>query len=286
MRRSLGIAAGVLTHALFAYTLWHLVPFLWGSAPRVFGSLGIDFLLAGQFGLLHSILLHRTTRKRLEPFISGPFYGLFFCVATSLQLLPMMAFWHSSPLVVWQFTGLGRAAMLVGFVGSWALLHYSLWLNGLGYQTGFTPWWNWVRGRPSRPRPFQVRGVYRLLRHPTYLSFMGTVWMTPTVTLDRAILIAIWTSYIFIGSWLKDRRLEFYLGEYYREYETRVPGYPGMIFGPLAKIRLPRQEQPAPAAPAIAADAAAGDSSSIERGIQPASGRAAIMNQELQLSSR
>ena len=155
MRRICGIAAGVLTHVLFALTFWRLVPFLWGSAPHVIGSLGIDVLLASQFGVIHSVLLHRATRKWLERFISSPFYGLFFCVVTCLTLLPMMAYWHSSSLIVWQFSGLGRIAVGVGFVGSWVLLHYSLYLNGLGYQTGFTPWWNWVCRRPPAPRPFR-----------------------------------------------------------------------------------------------------------------------------------
>ena len=66
MRRTLGISAGVLTHALFALTFWRLVPFLWGSAPHVVGSLGIDVFLAAQFGVIHSVLLHPATRKRLE----------------------------------------------------------------------------------------------------------------------------------------------------------------------------------------------------------------------------
>ena len=57
------------------------------------------------------------------------------------------------------------------------------------------------------------------------------------MTLDHALLTGIWTIYIFIGSWLKDRRLEFYLGETYREYETRVPGYPFMTWGPLGLRR-------------------------------------------------
>ncbi len=250
MRRIFGIAAGVVTHALFACTLWRLVPFLWGSAPHVVGSLGIDLLLAGQFGVIHSILLHPATRKRLEPFISTSFYGLFFCAVTCLQLLPMMAYWHSSPLVIWHFTGWGRGAVLAGYIGAWVLLHYALFLNGIGYQTGFTPWWNWVRGRPAARRPFRMVGVYRLLRHPTYLAFMGTVWFTPTVTLDRVILIAIWTTYIFVGSWLKDRRLEYYMGETYRAYEAEVPGYPGMILGPLARIR--RRPEPVTKPPILA----------------------------------
>jgi hypothetical protein len=30
--------------------------------------------------------------------------------------------------------------------------------------------------------------------------------------------------------------LQHYLGPTYREYQARVPGYPGMILGPLARV--------------------------------------------------
>jgi hypothetical protein len=78
-----------------------------------------------------------------------------------------------------------------------------------------------------------------------YLSFLGLIWFTPRMTLDHALLTAIWTAYVFVGSVLKDRRLEFYLQDEYRQYAARVPGYPGMFLGPLA-----RWPQPVPAAPA------------------------------------
>ncbi|MCA9028506.1 MAG: hypothetical protein KDA86_25070 [Planctomycetaceae bacterium] len=83
------------------------------------------------------------------------------------------------------------------------------------------------------PRPFLEHGAYRWFRHPIYLSFLGLIWFTPRMTLDHALLTGWWTVYIFVGSYLKDERLAFYLGESYREYQRRVPGYPGMTFGPL-----------------------------------------------------
>jgi hypothetical protein len=79
-------------------------------------------------------------------------------------------------------------------------------------------------------------GAYRFLRHPIYLSFLGLIWFTPVVTLDRLVLLAVWTPYIFLGSWLKDQRLTFYLRDVYRDYMARVPGYLGMPFGPLARV--------------------------------------------------
>ena len=64
-----------------------------------------------------------------------------------------------------------------------------------------------------------------MIRHPGYMSFLGLIWLTPDMTIDRALLVAIWTVYIFLGSQLKDRRMRFYLGATYRQYQTQVPAY-------------------------------------------------------------
>ncbi len=65
--------------------------------------------------------------------------------------------------------------------------------------------------------------LYRWFRHPIYLSFLGLIWFVPTMSYDHVLLTGIWTVYIFVGSWLKDERLQFYLGETYKDYRSRVP---------------------------------------------------------------
>lgn len=69
-----------------------------------------------------------------------------------------------------------------------------------------------------------------MLRHPVYLSFLGLIWFTPRMTLDHALLTATWTAYIFTGSWLKDRRLTYYLGRSYQDYAAKVPAYVSIPF--------------------------------------------------------
>ena len=231
-----GIAAGILNHVLFAYTVWKLVGFLSGTTPSSSAPLWIDVPLALQFSLVHSALLLPAVRERLSRRVPSAFYGTFFCAATCVGLLLTIGCWHRSSIVLWECHGSVRWGMQAAFVGSWGTLFYSLSLTGMGYQTGWTPWWHWVRRRNAPPRSFRPRSLYRWLRHPIYLSFLGLIWFTPVVTLDRAILTAIWTVYIFVGSWLKDRRLVHYLGDTYRAYQSHVPGYPGMPFGPLARI--------------------------------------------------
>jgi protein-S-isoprenylcysteine O-methyltransferase Ste14 len=256
MRRTFGILFGVATHLLFAFTVWHLVWFLKGPSiaadtgggaiedsrggqASVAVGLCIDALLAGVFAVPHSVLLLPSVRKRLVATgIAGPFYGCFFCVASCLTLLLVIFCWQPMTTVVWRWPTPLDTWIAWAFVASWGSLLYSLYLTGLGWQTGFTPWWRWVRGQRPPARPFAPQGVYRVMRHPVYLSFLGLVWLVPVVTLDRAVLIGIWTVYIYVGSVLKDRRLLFYVGDEYRRYQADVPGYPGMPFGPLARVPL------------------------------------------------
>ena len=239
MRRAFGIAFGLATQAVFALTVWHLFWFLKdSSASGQRGEVWIDAVWAMLFALPHSALLLPRVRKRLERFVPSSHYGCFFCLVTCLTLLLIIGQWRTSPVIVWRLTGAGERFMEAAFLLTWPLLIYSLSLTGLGYQTGWTPWWHWFRRQTPPRRRFEPRGLYRYLRHPVYLSFLGLIWFTPVMTLDHAVLTGIWTAYIFAGSYLKDRRLAYYLGDTYQHYQSQVAGYPGMPAGPLARVPL------------------------------------------------
>ena len=222
-----GIAFGLFTHILFGVTVWRLFFFLnGGHRSAQAGSLGIDAGLAMLFAVPHSILLHPLGRRFFGRWIPKPLYGCFFCLATCVSLLTVIAGWRSDAFSLWNLAGWPKILIQFAFFSSWIAMLYSMSLTGLGFQTGWTPWWHWVRNRPLPPRDFVPRGAYHWIRHPIYLSFLGLLWFTPTMTADRAVLTLVWTTYIFVGSSLKDRRLAFYLGESYRDYQRRVPGYP------------------------------------------------------------
>lgn len=242
MQRAGGIIFGIATQALFLGTVWQLFQFLHADAfeapTSTFGGALIgDVGLALLFAVPHSLLLHPTSRKKYFSWVPRPFYGCFFCVVTCLSLLTLFAGWRAVEPVVWRVEGPAYAAIETLFFGSWIALFYSLYLSGLGYQTGLTPWWYWLRRQSEPARAMPTQSLYRFLRHPIYLSFLGLIWFNPVMTLDRFVLTLIWTAYIFVGSYLKDERLAFYLGARYRQYQSRVPGYPLMPFGPLARVR-------------------------------------------------
>ena len=225
VRFAAGFLFGLATQAIFLVTVWFLFAFLKGPIAASPGSLWWDVLLATQFALPHSWLLMPSTRKKLSRRIAAPFYGLVFCLATCASLFVTFAFWRTSRIVLWDVASHSRWLVDIGFYGSWIALFYSLYLSGMGYQTGLTPWWYWVRGTPLPRRGFELIGAYRFMRHPIYASFLGLIWFTPTMTLDHAVLTGLWTAYILVGSHFKDERLAHFLGDSYRQYQKRVPGF-------------------------------------------------------------
>ncbi len=234
--RAGGIAFGAGTQLFFAFTVYFLFEFLRVGSGRLHDNwLLVDILLALQFAVIHSFLLLPSTRTKIARLLAGPLYGCLFAAATCGCLWLMFVYWRRSPTLVWNATGRWNWFVQTGFYLSWVALFFSLKTSGLGYQTGLTPWLYWLRRQPPPRRGFVVRGGYRILRHPVYLSFLGLVWFTPQMTADHALLTCIWTAYIFLGSCLKDRRLEYYLGDTYRHYASQVAGYPGITFGPLGK---------------------------------------------------
>lgn len=247
MMRCFGILLGFGAHLVLGVTVWHLFPFLMegksatGKTPAA-GWWWVDTLLVLQFVVGHSLFLFPPVRDGIERWLVRPLYGCFFTVATCLSLLLLILAWIPSPVVVWQLNGWAATAVRTLYVLSWGALMYSLSLNGYGYQTGWTPFRAWLQGNPPPPRRFEVRGAYRWLRHPVYLCFLAMVWLTPSMTLDRTIFTGVLTVYIFIGSYLKDRRMAYFLGGDYWEYQARVPGYPLIGFGPLGRWSRPEPE--------------------------------------------
>lgn len=240
MQRAFWTAFGYATQGLFGVTAVALIWFLTGlpahgtvARPTPY-TLALDTSLALLFAIPHSLLLLPAVRKALTRFVPGPLYGCFFCTVTCITALAVIAFWRPfSPVL-----GPARLRLEYAFpyAASWILFAYSVSLTGFGYQTGWTSFAYWLRGEKPPAREFNPKGLYRFLRHPIYFSFLLILWTPLVWSADRLLLNTIWTIYVFVGSYLKDRRLEHYLGGVYREYETRVPGYP-LLPGPLGRLR-------------------------------------------------
>jgi protein-S-isoprenylcysteine O-methyltransferase Ste14 len=61
------------------------------------------------------------------------------------------------------------------------------------------------------------------VRHPLYFWSLVLIWLTPQMTANRLALFAVFSVYLYAGSFFEERRLVAEFGDDYREYQRRVP---------------------------------------------------------------
>jgi protein-S-isoprenylcysteine O-methyltransferase Ste14 len=65
--------------------------------------------------------------------------------------------------------------------------------------------------------------LYRFVRHPLYVGWIGAFWITPTMTVGHLMFAGVLTAYMLIAIPLEERDLIDHLGEAYANYRRRVP---------------------------------------------------------------
>jgi protein-S-isoprenylcysteine O-methyltransferase Ste14 len=78
-----------------------------------------------------------------------------------------------------------------------------------------------IRQAPVR-QDLQVRGPYRLVRHPLYLGWVLVVFGTAHMTGDRALFAGLSTLYLIIAIPWEERSLRAAFGDAYARYAARV----------------------------------------------------------------
>jgi protein-S-isoprenylcysteine O-methyltransferase Ste14 len=227
------LAWGVLNHGLFALAIGAMVCALYSGLTTGLGALegasawSANALLVAQFPLLHSFLLSRAGRARLQRLapraVARELAPTTFTILASLQVLATFVLWSPSGVVLWEAHGAVLWSARAFFAVSWILLVVALAHAGLHIQTGSVGWWSVVRGRQPSFGDFPTRGLFRLCRQPVYLAFALTLWAGPVYTLDRVVLASAWTAYCFTAPRLKERRYLSYYGERFARYRAAVP---------------------------------------------------------------
>jgi protein-S-isoprenylcysteine O-methyltransferase Ste14 len=65
--------------------------------------------------------------------------------------------------------------------------------------------------------------MYRWVRHPLYFWGLVFIWLMPQMTVNRLALFAVFSVYLYVGTFFEERRLVEEFGDDYREYQRRVP---------------------------------------------------------------
>jgi protein-S-isoprenylcysteine O-methyltransferase Ste14 len=134
-------------------------------------------------------------------------------------------------LLAWVMADTGCGRVLYFAPGVWSLAMYLLQImvaaalfsclrqTGIGNFIGLSQ----LHGGGDRQPQLIDDGWYAVVRHPLYLLSIIFLILSPVMTAQRALLMALSIPYFIIGGHLEERRLMEEFGERYRRYRQRVP---------------------------------------------------------------
>ena len=148
-----------------------------------------------------------------------------FVLFSSLVLLLLYWQWRPMPAPVWTVgnPAMAFALQAVSFLG-WGLLFASTFMLSHFELFGLSQVFARLFGRDLPAAKFHTPLLYRVVRHPIYLSFLLAFWATPSMTAGHLLFALATTGYILIAvKFLEERDLVALYGDTYREYQRRVP---------------------------------------------------------------
>jgi len=186
------------------------------------GALVFNACFCVAFFLQHSGMIRKAARRWMSQVISEQYLGAVFSIASGITLLALVHLWQETALVLASADGFYRWSLRAVFFlaiagqvwGLWSLKAADLFgTESVLRRSGPTP----------PPAPMVVRGPYRWVRHPLYLTTLLMIWSHPDLTADRLMFNVLFTVWIIVGTVLEERDLVADYGDGYRNYQRRVP---------------------------------------------------------------
>ncbi len=207
-----------------------------GSAEFSIDALLINAALLGVFAVQHSGMARQGFKKWWKSIIPEVAERSTYVLISSLALILLYWQWRPMTDAIWNVENpSGKAALQGLFFFGWLLVLLSTFVINHFDLFGLRQAW---LGKEYTPVGFQVRSLYRFVRHPIMLGFIVAFWATPAMTAGHLLFAVATTGYILIAIQLEERDLKGFLGGEYENYRRQVPMLvPGLGSAPQQKAR-------------------------------------------------
>jgi protein-S-isoprenylcysteine O-methyltransferase Ste14 len=233
------LSFGISCYLLFFYTILAFIffvgnlgtylPFLNDFFPyQIDSSVGafsikglfINILLIALFAIQHSTMARQWFKKYLIKWLPESIERSVYVFSSSMILLILMIFWQPMTSSLWQIENtIGQTIIWIVFALGWSLLFLSSFIINHFDLFGLRQTYLAFIQKEYTNLPFQIKSLYKTVRHPLYLGFILGLWATPVMTIGHLILALGFTSYIFIGIYFEERDMYQNFGEKYRTYQ-------------------------------------------------------------------
>ena len=147
-----------------------------------------------------------------------------FVLLTSCILLFMAWQWRPMTATVWQVDGAAGAVLSAISLIGWGIVLYATFLINHSDLFGLRQVVLYAQGKPYTPVHFQMKSLYRWVRHPLMVGFLIAFWATPHMTASHLLFASIVTAYVLVAVRMEEVTLLTLHGEAYRQYCDRVSG--------------------------------------------------------------
>lgn len=192
------------------------------------GSLGaallVNLALLAAFAVQHSGMARPAFKRWLTQVVAEPIERATYVLASSVLFIAFFEFWRPMPELVFQIeTPALRMAMWGLFIVGILTVLYSTFLIDHFDLFGLRQVVLYFRGKEYEHKRFSHPSLYRFVRHPLYVGWFLTFWVTPDMTQGHLLLAIVTSAYMLLAIPLEERDLLSILGDDYREWRERTP---------------------------------------------------------------
>jgi methanethiol S-methyltransferase len=227
-----GLVAYILFLAVFTYTIFFLANTLVprgideGATGPLWVAVFVNAGLLGAFAVQHTVMARPGFKRWWTRFVPVSIERSTFVLAASLALAAVVWLWQPMPETVWVVETVRVRVLLWTIYGlGWVTVVASTFMIDHFELFGLSQVVARARERRHVPPSFQLRWLYRFVRHPIMVGFLIAFWATPDMSQGRLLFAALGTGYIIVGVRFEERDLRASLGEGYLRYEQTVPRF-------------------------------------------------------------
>src|SRR6266849_3894662 len=176
-----------------------------------------EHLMAGLFAVIYGIAAYATflvTILYAIGFVGNWVVPKSIDSGTAGPLIPEPIWMVRNPTIATALEAISLFGWGLLVVSTFMLSHFELF--------GLSQVFARLFGRNLPAAKFHAPLLYRVVRHPIYLSFLLAFWATPLMTVGHLLFAVATTGYILIGIQLEERDLIGMFGDQYRSYKERV----------------------------------------------------------------
>jgi protein-S-isoprenylcysteine O-methyltransferase Ste14 len=195
------------------------------TAPLPEG-LATNLALLVAFLVPHSVMARPRFKawwtRIIPPALERSTYILYSGVTLSLLLWA----WQPMPQLLWTLESPAvRFALFAVYGLGWTTILLATFQLDHSAFFGLRQVWDAIRSRATRSVPFTATWLYGWVRHPISLGWLLVFWATPAMTVGHLVFACGMSLYIAIVTPIEEADLVAELGDDYRRYRERVPGF-------------------------------------------------------------